>query len=524
MSQSLVALGRALADRVVRAEIVSEAEIAFAFVDGRFQRVLTPGRHRLFSPARTRVERVTLAAPRVQFADIEALLTREDVQRVTTSVHVGEGALGLAFRRGVFFGFLAPGQHVFVRSPGGDGVTFEVLQATAGAELTHAATDAIVRHADAARHLRVVQIESAALGLLHVDGVLTRRLAPGRHVLFETGHALRVDTARAFEPIVCADPAALAAHPDFAGALVAAEVRDTERGLVFAGANFRRFLGPGAHLFVRSAAPELRVEVVDIEPPAARHPNLRALLAAADAQTHLVSFTVAQGQVGLLFVDGVLEGRLQAGHHAYWKALRRVEVRVLDLREVGLEVQGQELLTADKVSLRLNVSVRYRISDVDRAALAHADFQDGLHRCLQLALREEAQRLTLDELLSRKDDLGAALLERAREGASALGVTLTSAGLRDVILPGEMRAILNQVVEAERRAQANLITRREETAATRSLLNTARLLDENPILMRLKELEHAERIAEKIGSLSVIGGIDALIPRIRDALTRGRAE
>jgi regulator of protease activity HflC (stomatin/prohibitin superfamily) len=81
-----------------------------------------------------------------------------------------------------------------------------------------------------------------------------------------------------------------------------------------------------------------------------------------------------------------------------------------------------------------------------------------------------------------------------------------------------MRQILNQVVEAERRAQANVITRREETAATRSLLNTAKLLDENPTLMRLKELEHAERIAEKIGSLSVVGGIDALVPKIRDAL------
>lgn len=87
-----------------------------------------------------------------------------------------------------------------------------------------------------------------------------------------------------------------------------------------------------------------------------------------------------------------------------------------------------------------------------------------------------------------------------------------------MILPGEMRAILGQVVEAERRAQANLITRREETAATRSLLNTARLLDEHPTLLRLKELEHAERIAEKIGSLTVVGGLDALVPRIREAL------
>src|SRR6185369_7925438 len=91
------------------------------------------------------------------------------------------------------------------------------------------------------------------------------------------------------------------------------------------------------------------------------------------------------------------------------------------------------------------------------------------------------------------------------------GLAERSVGVKDVILPGEMKTILNQVVEAEKIAQANLIRRREETAATRSLLNTARLMDENPTLLRLKELETLEKVTEKIDKLTVFGGLDGVL-------------
>ena len=84
-------------------------------------------------------------------------------------------------------------------------------------------------------------------------------------------------------------------------------------------------------------------------------------------------------------------------------------------------------------------------------------------------------------------------------------------GVKDVILPGDMKDILNQVVQTEKAAQANVIKRREETAATRSLLNTARLMDENPTLLRLKELEVLEKVTEKVDKLTVFGGLDGVL-------------
>ncbi|HXE39680.1 MAG TPA: slipin family protein, partial [Azonexus sp.] len=83
--------------------------------------------------------------------------------------------------------------------------------------------------------------------------------------------------------------------------------------------------------------------------------------------------------------------------------------------------------------------------------------------------------------------------------------------VKDIVLPGEMKTILAQVVEAEKSAEANVIRRREETAATRSLLNTAKVMEDNPVALRLKELETLERVAERIDRISVFGGLDQVL-------------
>ena len=98
---------------------------------------------------------------------------------------------------------------------------------------------------------------------------------------------------------------------------------------------------------------------------------------------------------------------------------------------------------------------------------------------------------TLDEVLSAKNALDAELRAFVRERIAETGIEVTELGVKDVILPGEIRELVNKVVEAERTAKANLIRRQEETAATRSLLNTAKLMEDNPLLLRLKELEVA---------------------------------
>ena len=125
---------------------------------------------------------------------------------------------------------------------------------------------------------------------------------------------------------------------------------------------------------------------------------------------------------------------------------------------------------------------------------------------MQFAIREAVATRTLDEILAARDTIDREVREFVAARAGDLGVEIGEIGVKDVILPGDVRELLNKVVEAERAAKANLIRRQEETAATRSLLNTARLMEDNPLLLRLKELEALEKLVEKVGRIDLHAG------------------
>ena len=156
---------------------------------------------------------------------------------------------------------------------------------------------------------------------------------------------------------------------------------------------------------------------------------------------------------------------------------------------------------------------------------AVADVDGWFYRLVQFAIREAVAARTLDEVLSAKNALDAELRSFVRERIADTGFDVMELGVKDVILPGEIRELVNKVVEAERTAKANQIRRQEETAATRSLLNTAKLMEDNPLLLRLKELESLERLVEKVGRIDLhtgagAGGFDALLSglyRLSDA-------
>ena len=220
---------------------------------------------------------------------------------------------------------------------------------------------------------------------------------------------------------------------------------------------------------------------------------------------------VPDEQVGLLVVNGKFEKLLQPGNYGYWKYNRSVVVKHLDMRLQSTDVSGQEILTKDRVSLRINLNATFRITDPKNVALKLTDYNAFIYRELQLRLREAVGTQSLDALLEDKDSLNMDIANSIREKLAEYGVALVSVGVKDIILPGEMKVILNQVVEAQKESEANLIKRREETQAMRSLHNTAKLMENNPVLLRLKELESLERVTERIDKISVYGGLDGVL-------------
>src|SRR5262249_5617562 len=183
------------------------------------------------------------------------------------------------------------------------------------------------------------------------------------------------------------------------------------------------------------------------------------------------------------------------GRYAFWKNLAEFKVLTVDTRELILDVAGQEIMTADKVTLRLNAQVTYRVEDAKLAVTVVDDFRQALYRETQLVLRALVGGRELDSFLTDKDGVAEELEQGVRRRVADFGLEIVTVGIRDVIWPAERKALPNKVPEAKKAAEANLTARREETAAMRSQANTAKLLQDNPTLMRLRELEVLEKVA-----------------------------
>lgn len=296
---------------------------------------------------------------------------------------------------------------------------------------------------------------------------------------------------------------------------VLADIGVDEVGLVSCDGRLRGVLEPGARFLYWKGVVRVAVERVTIgDQLQVSTAVMRRLRQIGVLSRHAVMTEVPQESAGLLFVDGTLRRRLEPGAYAFWNFQKNVAVEVVELRVQAVEVSGQELLTRDKVSLRVNLAASVRVTDPVAARTRVAKYGDYLYRELQFGLRKAVASKTLDELLGDKASLDGDIFGYVRSRVADLGIEVLGVGVKDVILPGEMKAILNEVVQAEKSAQANTIRRREEANATRSALNTARLIAENPTLMRLKELEALEKVTEKIDKLTVFGGLDGLLSQV----------
>ncbi|MDO8343944.1 MAG: slipin family protein [Cellvibrio sp.] len=366
-------------------------------------------------------------------------------------------------------------------------------------------------------------INDTQIGLLYKDQQFQKVLNTGTHEYWDWKNRLTlqsVNIATTLSDGVSKDILYLAElhSAAFADHLQAWETGEHEIGLVYQQGILRDIKAPGQRGAYWKQKQAITIEKLDISENFSLSEKLLRVLSGARepllsraAATAIALSNVAEGHIGFLIVDGNTISALQPGLHMWWKFNRVIEVKQFDLRLQNMEVNGQEILTKDRVSLRINLSAMWQITDAATVKRELADAKDYLYRELQLALRTIVSTQTLDELLADKNSLNQQVLAIVAEKAATYGIALKSVGARDIILPGEMKAILTQVVEAQKLAEANLIKRQEETQATRSLHNTAKVMEGNPVLLRLKELEVLEKITGKINTLNVYGGLDGVM-------------
>jgi regulator of protease activity HflC (stomatin/prohibitin superfamily) len=223
-------------------------------------------------------------------------------------------------------------------------------------------------------------------------------------------------------------------------------------------------------------------------------------------------------QRGLLYHEGRFVELLEPGRYRFW-AWEGKHVELVDIRETSQTVEGQEILTSDKIGVRVSLVAQYRVADPVAARRQVENYVAHLYQDLQLTLRETVSTRTLEELMKDRDALSTGLAADVAKRAVKYGVELSRVGVKDIVLPGSVRAVFLQEMEAELKGRANLVAARHEVAAARARANTARLLQENPHLIRMQELELLATLASKSGNVIVIPGLDRLISREPPAAT-----
>ena len=266
---------------------------------------------------------------------------------------------------------------------------------------------------------------------------------------------------------------------------------------------------------------------------------------------------VHEGFVGLLYESGRFVKLLEPGVYdlskGWFDRTKRV-IRFVDVRERSITIKGQEILTADKVAIRVSLLVYIRVTDPEAALHRVASYEDRVYEDVQLAARRFLASRDLDAILSDRNEISDAVRDEVREVANGYGVEVLRADVKDLIFPGNLRDIMNQVLETERRAEARLVEARRDAEAGRihadaqreearlaldasnesararaetqaevdrlaleADIRSAQALIENPQLLRLRELQALEAMASSGARFSV--GLDSGLDRFFDEPT-----
>ncbi|MEN4760252.1 slipin family protein [Chryseobacterium sp. C39-AII1] len=364
--------------------------------------------------------------------------------------------------------------------------------------------------------IKNVQIKAYETGLVFKNGNLIEILREGNFWMFGNKSVEIYDMKSLFKSNT--DLNLLLKNESLKSLLEVVEVKDGEIVLMYENGIFKEVLNVGQYAFWKGIL-NREFQKIDLTKVEITEKISKTILENIKLKNFVRKFVVMNQYKGLLLIDGKLIKVLEAGTYYFWNNETSIDVKSVEVRMQQMEIAGQELLTKDKAMLRINFYVRFQVENIEKALMENKEYDKQLYILMQLALREFVGALTLDELLVKKDSVGKEILENLGNKAEELGLKASDAGIRDVILTGEMKEIMNQVLIAEKKAQANSIMRREETASTRSLLNTAKLMEENEVLWKLKEMEYMEKIADKIGDITVSGNSN-IVSQLKEIFTK----
>lgn len=354
------------------------------------------------------------------------------------------------------------------------------------------------------------KIEQKQIGFLIKDGQYIKTLEPGvYHYTAICGYQVIIEDKIGKVEQAAIPSEILMQDKEFAEKVVRIQVKDGFLGAIYKNESLIELVESGEAIYW-NVFEKYECKLIDMR-IAKLEEKMRKSLQLLLPLKYYKKIEIQPGEIGLLYFDNKLVEELSGGTYFYWIYSQDVMARVIDCKTKELDITGQEILTQDRIGIRLNLVCSYRICDPIKMVETIKGLENQIYSCIQLITREYVGRYRLDEILEQKSEISQYICKRMQEEQSRYCVEFLTAGIKDIILPGEIRDIMNTVLIAEKRAQANVITRREEVASTRSLLNTAKLMDENQTLYKLKEMEYLERICNQVGNINVAGGENLLV-------------
>lgn len=478
--------------------IIKENQFGYLIKNGIFSELLKAGKYKFISFGNIEVK-VVNAFGEVDNKDIpyDILIKNKEVSENISIIEIPDGFICLHFIDGLFKDVLMKKKYVFWNVF--EKHTYQLIDMTK-IEIENNFAKEYIKFIPKNLYEKI-DVPNGFTTLIYIDNKLYSQLNTGIYYFWKYNSNitfLMLDTKEEIPENI------IISETDILNNFVTFQVPDGYIGLHYVNNIFFNILIRGEHRYFDLEGKH-KFKLINIQSPDVTDDMPKQLFEYVPSYLYK-KIVVEDGETALLYYDNKYETSLASGTYYFWNYEKEITHKLFDLKLQQIEISGQEILTADKVSIRLNIICNYKIINPLEIMNKIDNLTKQLYIYTQLITREYIGRYKLDTLLEQKDEISQFIFEKLKEKQDDYYVEFYSAGIKDIILPGEIREIMNKVLIAEKTAQANVITRREEVASTRSLLNTAKLMEDNQILYKLKELEYLEKICEKVGTISVNGG------------------
>jgi regulator of protease activity HflC (stomatin/prohibitin superfamily) len=169
----------------------------------------------------------------------------------------------------------------------------------------------------------------------------------------------------------------------------------------------------------------------------------------------------------------------------------------LDLRVFTIDVAKQVVITRDNVSVEVDAVIYYRVVDPARAIIQVNNYNLATSLLAQTTLRDVLGQIELDDLLAKREELNKRLQEILDRHTDPWGIKVTAVTLRDVALPENLRRAIAKQAESEREKRSRIILADGELQASKTMTDAARLYEEVPAALKLRELQTLVDIARE---------------------------